>query len=294
MDESANILRNNSADLIDTPGNRFSTNRTLDATNKISANQKSPSKRASSETYKGIVRPAKMANLTGDLEKKQNQSEPLSERTNQLIMQSIERSKRRQSELALAVSAELAAEDKTISLSCDESKLVEPLKPQLPPSLDLCKQMTNTTNQTVNQTFTAQNTHTNGGGEGDSNIGRTSLIQGELPSMYFKPSAQHTDESKNELSFNRRTTWSIPTPSHNPFDTTDPNFALQAALASECFSASSHVCGDGSDIPFGEFRDAQDCVADLDRDEVHTHLIFCLSKNGLFLLYSLKVKSKYE
>lgn len=85
-----------------------------------------------------------------------------------------------------------------------------------------------------------------------------SFIEGELPSIYFKPGARQLDDSDPI----RRTTWSIPT-TNNPFEAESQDADQIFGLGAECFGAPVINVDD-----LGQFRDAEECASDLDRDEV--------------------------
>ena len=83
------------------------------------------------------------------------------------------------------------------------------------------------------------------------NNGSTTMIDGELPSIYFKPGPrQSNDESVR---------FSTASAGLNPFDFGEDQVAMQAAFM--------RLSGLGSEQD-GAFRDAQQCLVDLEKDEV--------------------------
>lgn len=94
----------------------------------------------------------------------------------------------------------------------------------------------------------------------------TSLIHsGEIPSILLKPGPNPQSDETITLdeTTNRRATWTVaPAISHNPFDDC-PTPAL-------AFIPDTN----GTSDMFGEFRDAQECMSDFERDEAQNRQEF--------------------
>jgi hypothetical protein len=94
--------------------------------------------------------------------------------------------------------------------------------------------------------------------------GSTTMIEGELPSMYFKPGSDESLRFSNQSSTSvaaAKTASQLPT--QNPFDFGEDQMAMQAQAA---FLQCSGF-GIGAEDTAG-FRDAEQCLTDLANDEV--------------------------
>lgn len=129
-----------------------------------------------------------------------------------------------------------------------------------------------------------------------SDQGGTSMIQGELPSIYFKPgpSQPHDEEEEEEptstSSTDRRVTWTV-NQVNNPFDVGGNELAMQAALANEFTGTGGGGCG-GSlfpDVTFSQFRDADEFQPELDKEEALNRREF--ADNNLTLNHSTAATS---
>lgn len=93
--------------------------------------------------------------------------------------------------------------------------------------------------------------------------GSTTMIEGELPSMYFKPGSDESLRFSNQSStYVAAANTASQLPTQNPFDFAEDQMAMQAQAFMQCSGF-----GIGAEDTAG-FRDAEQCLADLANDEV--------------------------